>query len=57
MKSKKHKSVLIGILGLIVGGLLGMAVYSWTDYFWLQLLMSIAVIISSIVIIFKNITK
>lgn len=56
MKSKKHKRLLIGIMGFIVGLLLGMAVYSWTDCFWLQLLSSIAVIISSIIIIFKNIT-
>lgn len=57
MSSKKHKKLLSGIMGLSVGGLLGMAVYSWTDYFWLQLLTSIAVIISSIIIIFKNIVR
>ena len=49
------RSVLIGILCMVVGIMMGLLIYNWTNYFWLRLGMSIIIIILSIVIIFKNI--
>lgn len=54
---KKHKKMFICISSIIVGILLGLIVYRWTDYFMIKLLTSIIIIIVSLIIISKNITK
>ena len=54
---KKYKKPFICILSIIIGILFGLIVYRWTDYYLIRLLTPVIVIVLSLVIVIKNITK
>lgn len=56
-ENSKSQKVIIGIVALIVGLMIGAAVFFFTDILWLRLLVSVCIIILSIVIIIRNIVK
>lgn len=56
-ENSKSQKVIIGIVALIVGLMIGAAVFFFTDILWLRLLVSVCIIILSIVIIVRNILK
>lgn len=56
-ENSKSQKVIIVIVALIVGLMIGAAVFFFTDILWLRLLVSVCIIILSIVIIVRNILK
>lgn len=54
---KKYKKIFICIPSIIVGTLIGLIVYYWTDFFLLKLLTSIIVIVLSLIIILKTLLR
>lgn len=56
-ENSKSQKVIIVIVALIVGLMIGAAVFFFTDILWLRLLVSVCIIVLSIVIIVRNIVK